>query len=269
MTAALSGVSGVGAILVRDARIFFSYRLSFVTQALSALFGLTIFYFVSRFVDARSFGSPDEYFAFVAVGLVIARVLYSCLGMPAVVQQELAAGTFERLVVSPLGAVKALGAMMIFPFLSSALLGALIVALAGAVFGAPIHWATVPLAFPVALLGMVAFAPFGVLLGALALVVKQAGIASAWMVALISLVAGVYFPAELLPGWVAWVSDVQPFTPALDLLRHLLVGAALTGPAVLDVLKLTGFAVLLTPLAAAALAAAVRHGRRRGTLLEY
>ena len=40
----------------------------------------------------------------------------------------------------------------------------------------------------------------------------------------LSLVAGVFFPVALLPNWIEWTSEVQPLTPSLDLLRHLIVG---------------------------------------------
>jgi ABC-2 type transport system permease protein len=89
------------------------------------------------------------------------------------------------------------------------------------------------------------------------------------VVAGISLLAGIYFPVELLPGWIRWASDVQPFTPAVDLLRHLLVDTPLGDGAGLDLLKLILFAAILMPLSVTALQAAVRRSRRLGTIIEY
>ena len=60
----------------------------------------------------------------------------------------------------------------------------------------------------------------------------------------ITLIAGFYFPVSLLPGWIQWASDVQPFTPAVDLLRHLLIGIDLEGSAWLAVARLAGFAAI-------------------------
>ena len=76
-------------------------------------------------------------------------------------------------------------------------------------------------------------------------------------------------PVTLLPGWIQWASHVQPFTPAVDLLRNLLVGTDLPDPAWLDFAKLLGFAAVLFPLAVLALAASVDRSRRRGTIIEY
>jgi ABC-type multidrug transport system permease subunit len=86
----------------------------------------------------------------------------------------------------------------------------------------------------------------------------------------VTLLAGVYFPVTLLPGWVQWAAEVQPFTPAVDLLRHLLIGVPLrSGAAWLDLAKLVAFPAVLLPLTLAALGGAVRRGRRQGTVTEY
>ena len=105
-------------------------------------------------------------------------------------------------------------------------MGLLMLVFAAAVFGLPVEWSTAPLALPAFVLGALAFAPFGVLLVAAVVVWKQAT-GAAWIMAGITLLAGFYFPVALLPDWIEWTSDVQPFTPAVDLLRHLLIGIPL------------------------------------------
>jgi ABC-type polysaccharide/polyol phosphate export permease len=89
------------------------------------------------------------------------------------------------------------------------------------------------------------------------------------VVTAVTFLSGVYFPVALLPGWIAWAAEVQPFTPALDLLRNVLVGTALREPAEVALAKLLIFPALGLPLAIAALRAAVRRGRRGGTIIEY
>jgi ABC-2 type transport system permease protein len=85
----------------------------------------------------------------------------------------------------------------------------------------------------------------------------------------LAFLGGFFFPVRLLPDWIEWTSDVQPFTPALDLLRHLLVDTPLRDPAWESLVKIAGFAALLLPLAALALHRAIVVCRRRGTLIEY
>jgi ABC-2 type transport system permease protein len=261
-------VAGV-AVVRRDAQIFLSYRTRVVSQLANAIFTLTLFHFLAQLVHVESFDSSRAYFAFVTVGVVILQVLSSCFGTPALVRQELIAGTFEKLVVSPFGALRGIISLTLFPFLYSVLLGSATIALAAVLYGLRVDWGTAPLCLPLAALSVFAFLPFGLLFAALTLVIKQSAVGTTWVIALLSLVGGLYFPVALLPAWIRWVSDVQPFTTSVDLMRHLLVDSPLHHSAWTSVAKLAAFALLLMPLALAAVTAAIRVGRRRGTILEY
>lgn len=254
----------------RDAAIFLSYRLSFVTPLFGALFSVTLFHFISRLVHARAVGSSDDYFAYVVVGLVILGMLTSSLVMPpSTVRQELVAGTFERLVLSPFGAVGSIVSMMGFPMFRAVVVGLVTLLFADAAFGLSLRWPEALLAIPAGVLAALAFAPFGLAASAGVVLFKRAETIAAVVLAGVSLVAGVYFPISLLPDWIRWAAHIQPFTPAIEIMRHLLVGTPLTAPAGVDLLKLVGFSAVLLPLAAALVNGAVRMGRRRGTLIEY
>jgi ABC-2 type transport system permease protein len=133
----------------------------------------------------------------------------------------------------------------------------------------PLEWSTAALVAPVGVLGALAFAPFALLVAGAVILVKQAGAGAGFLVTGISLVGGFFFPVTLLPDWIQWVSNVQPFTPALNLLRHLLVGAPLDGSPWMPVVKLAGFAAVLLPLALMILRLSIRLAQRRGTIIEY
>jgi ABC-2 type transport system permease protein len=270
VTAVAQMLDAGAAVVRRDFKTFLSYRARLFTMLLSVFFSITLFYYISRLVKVPAFESPDSYFAFALVGLIILQVLNSTLQLPpTTLRQELVAGTFERIVLSPFGPVGGAIAMLVFPFLLTLLVGACMLIFAAVVFGAPVEWDTAPLALPVAALAGFSFAPFGLFFLAGILVVKQAFAGATWVVAGISLVAGLYFPVSLLPDWIEWVSEVQPFTPAVDLLRHLLMGTDLTSSAWLDVLKLIGFGAVLMPLSAWLVSRAVAFSRRKGTIIEY
>ena len=270
MRAAVTYADAALAVMTRDFRLATSYRMSFATRIVGSFFSLTLFYYLSRLVRVETFASPDAYYAFVVVGLVILQVLHSgLLTPPGGLRQELVTGTFERLVVSPFGAVGGVFAMLLFPLAYALVAGFVMLAFAALVFGMPVEWSTAPLAVPAALLGALAFAPFGVLIAASVMVMKQALAGTAFILAGISLIGGLYFPVALLPDWIEWTAHVQPFTPAVDLLRHLLVGYDTIDPVWLAVSKLVGFTAVLLPISLWALTAALRHSRRRGTVTEY
>jgi ABC-2 type transport system permease protein len=263
------GLAAMG-IVRRDLAVFASYRLRFASQVASTLFSLLLFYYVSRLVSVEMFPSPDDYFAFATVGVVIFGVLTSTLvAAPAVLRQELVAGTFECILVSPFGGVAGVLSMLIFPFAYAMTHGIVTLLLAVVLFGLPLEWPSSVLAVPVAVLGILAFLPFGVLASAAVVVLKQAMGVSSFLVAGIAVVGGLYFPVALLPGWIEWASEVQPFTPAVDLLRHLLVGTPLQATAWVEVAKLGLFAGALVPLSIWVLHVGLRVGRRRATITEY
>jgi ABC-2 type transport system permease protein len=269
MSAAIAAVHAFLAVLRRDFHVYMSYRTRIVSQVLTAIFSLTLFYYVSRLVHLSSFKSPASYFGFVVVGLSLVSVMYACFMIPDFVRQELVAGTFDRLVLSPFGAVRGVVAMTLFPLLLSFALAIMTLALGCLLFGLRLHWSTVPLSVPVLALALLAFLPFGLLFAALTLVIKQGNVGTSWVIALMALTGGVYFPISVLPGWMQTVGKLQPFTPATDELRHLLVNSAQTGSPAEALLKLAVFAGVLLPVSILILSRAIALGQRRGTIIEY
>jgi ABC-2 type transport system permease protein len=217
-----------------------------------------------------AFKSPDDYFAFVVVGIVTLEVLSATLvATPTRIRQELLVGTFEKLILSPFGCVAAVASMTLFPFLQAIVQGIVTIGFAAIVFTLPLHWPTVALAIPVVALSMLAFLPFSLFVAAGVIVVKQAQSGVGFLITGISLIAGFLFPVSLLPGWIEWASKVQPFTPALQLQRHLLVGTPVDGSIEVALLKMILSAVLLIPPGLWAVSMAIRIGQRRGTVIEY
>src|SRR5918995_5037922 len=103
----LAGVPEVAAALGlvrRDFLMMTSYRTTAISSAISLVLGLALFHFLSRLVRIEAFESPDDYYAYVVVGLVILQVLNSTfMTIPGGVRQELVAGGFAQLPLSPLG----------------------------------------------------------------------------------------------------------------------------------------------------------------------
>lgn len=258
------------AVARRDVLIFRTYRLRFLGQVLAGFFTVAMTYYVSRLVSVRAFHTPDEYFAFAVVGIVIMQVIFSIVGaLPAQVRQELVAGTFEKCVVSPFGAAAAVVSMTTFPILLALATGATTLAWAALVFGMPMHWSTVPLAVPAALLGCLSFIPFALLGTAAVILVKQAQSGVGFLTTGIAFIAGLFFPVALLPAWIRWASDIQPFSPAVDLLRNVLVGTPLHDPLSTLLIKMGLAAVVLAPISIWVLSLAIRRSQRLGTIIEY
>ena len=270
LTTLAANTRAARAILRRDWTVFASYRTHMITQLGGSLFTLAMMRFVSQLIHVRQFPTSNSYFGYVVVGVTILHILTSTLSTPAgSIRQELIAGTFERMILSPIGPIIGILSTLIFPLVMALVMSTATLALAGGLFGMPLHWATAPLALPVAILGALAFVPFGIAIAAATVAFKQAPQATNFIIAGVSLLAGCYFPISYLPHWIRWTANVQPFTPSVELMRNLLVGTPLTHPAWLDLAIITGFATALLPLSIWTLATAIQWGRKRGTITEY
>ena len=261
-------LSATAGIVRRDAAIRLSYRGALVTSNAGVIFTLATFYFISKLVRVAPFRSPAEYFAFAVVGIVVFGIIRSSLNIAAGIRQELVAGTYERLVLSPFGGTAATVSLMIFPVLYSLAVALLELVVAVSLFGLRIRWDTAALALPLGLVGALAFAPFALLFAAVTLAFKQAP-GQNTVLAVVSLVSGMYFPVALLPSWLRWISEVQPFTPMVALLRRVLIGFPLGESPAGAVAKIAGFIVIGIPIGVQLVSLAGSYGRRRGTVLEY
>ena len=270
MTRLAEELTGMAAVVRRDWLTLISYRFRFIVHLASVCVSVTLFHFIAQLVHVHPFADAQAYFSFALVGLIILQVLNSTIqAPPGAIRTELVTGTFERFAVSALGAVRGLLAMMVFPMLYALFTGLGMLVYAGVVFGVHVQWATVALCLPVAVLGALSFAPFGILLMAVVGMFKQALTGVTFVVAGISLISGLYFPISVLPAWMRELSRLQPFTPAADLLRHVMTGSTLHEGLVAELAKLFCFPIVMLPLSILALDRALGVGRRRGTLLEY
>ena len=270
VSVAVAYLDAAHAVVKRDVLVFRTYRLRFPMQVLRSVVVVALFYYISRLVTVAPFYSPDAYFAFAVVGLVIMQLMLATLNaLPGRVRHEVVAGTFERFVVSPFGATAAVVSLSVFPLALALVNGALTLAFAAAVFGMPLRWATLPLSLPIAVVGCLSFVSLALLATAGVVLFKesQAGIGA--LTTAISFVGGFVFPVALLPAWIQWTSDVQPFTPTLELLRNVLVGTPLEDSVWLALLKIALATALLVPLSTWALAASIRKSQQRGTITEY
>jgi ABC-2 type transport system permease protein len=205
MSAIAAVASGTGAVVRRDLTVFLSYRGRLLMRLTTGFVSVSLFYYISRLVSIKQFGSPDEYFAFVVVGIAITEVVISTFGvLPQRMSQELYAGTFERLVLSPFGAVSGIVSMTFFPLMLAYLTAATSIAFAAIVFGLELHWSTVPLAIPAAALASIAFIPFALLVCAAMMIFKQAASLGGLISTGLSFIAGFLFPIALLPSWIQW-----------------------------------------------------------------
>lgn len=251
------------AFLVRDAQVALSYRIPFFFDIVALLAGATTFY-----VIGTSIGQEDTFFVFVIPGLMVLRVSASLARVAHSIEAELAAGTLELLLSSPLRPAAVILSGISFELVRGVLLALLFLPVAVIVFGADLAL-DVPGAYAALLISLLGaallFAAVAAATVATVLLIRQ-GTALASAVALtLPVLAGAYFPVSALPEPLELLADVLPFRLAVDVLRTGLTDGDLeVGP---GIALIAGGAALL---AATVLLVqfAVERSRRLGTLAQ-
>lgn len=262
------------AFLRRDFLIAWSYRVAFVSDALTLVVQALLFYVVGLMVDPAKLpafgGSRPTYLEFVAIGIALGAFLQLALGRVASgVRDEQLQGTLESLLMTPtaLGTIQ-LGSAF-YDLLYVPIRTALFLGIVSIGFGLEFDATGIGPAAAILLL----FLPFawglGLLAGAATLTFRRGGTGIGLTVTVLFLGSGAFFPLELLPHWVTSVAELNPMAVAISGMRDALLGGKGWSAVGDDLL-------VLLPVAAASLAAgfyafrlALRRERRRGTLGVY
>ncbi|HXY25965.1 MAG TPA: ABC transporter permease [Candidatus Acidoferrum sp.] len=255
----------------RDLSIARTYRTVFVLEAVEALFGAAMFYYVARFVDTpelqRSLPQGGSYFAFSLVGFVFLDYLNAALdSFDRSLEEARDSGTLEHLLVTQTSLPVFVAGSAIYPFVATTLRIAVYVTWAAALFHFPLHGANWLAVFVVLGISLLAFAGLGILSASYLLIFKRGNPAKWFFLGISSVAGGMLFPVSILPDWLQLVARLNPVTYALEAMR----GALLGGESVLAIwrplLILLVFAVVLLPLSMTTFAWSLRRTKITGTL---
>jgi ABC-2 type transport system permease protein len=265
--------------LLRDLLLFFwrdlsiarSYRISFLFEAVEALFGTALFYYVGRFVDSpqlqQALPQGGTYFAFSLVGFVYLDYMNAALDtFDRSLEEARNSGTLEHLLVTQTSLPVVVVGSALYPFAATTLRIAVYIAWGALLFQFPLHaanWLTVAV---VLLATLLAFSGLGILSASYLLLFKRGNPAKWFMLGLSSVAGGMLFPVNLLPEWLQIVARLNPVTYALDAMRAALLAGASLFAVWRSLAVLLLFAAVLLPLAMATFAWALRHTKITGTL---
>lgn len=270
-------LSLVGAFLRRDLSIALSYRLPFVTDLLNTLSSLFLFFFLARFVDETGLAGSeatgdrldDGYFPFVVLGIALLGILQTGLtAFDARIRADQSTGTLEALLATPPPAWATVLASSAYQLAYATVSATLYVLVAVAAFG--VRFDARPLGVVVATAGLLAtvllFAALGMVFAAVTIVFKRAGGVIGLATTALALLAGVYYPLEVLPRPLEVLGRALPFTWSVDLVRDSLLDRQVP---VGRLAVLAVVAVISTALAVKLFSGAVTTARRAGTLAQY
>jgi ABC-2 type transport system permease protein len=256
---------------LRDLKIARTYRTVFVLEAIEALFGAAMFYYVARFVDSPALQSAlpqgGSYFAFSLVGFVFLDYLNAALDTyDRSLEEARDSGTLEHLLVTQTSLPVFVAGSAIYPFAATTLRIAVYVAWAAALFGFPLHAANWLAVFTVMLVSLLAFSGLGILSASYLLLFKRGNPARWLFLGVSSVAGGMLFPVSILPDWLQLVARFNPVTYALDAMRGALLGGASAAALWRPLGTLLLFAIVLLPLSMVSFAWSLRRTKVNGTL---
>ncbi|MBN1270035.1 MAG: ABC transporter permease [Kiritimatiellae bacterium] len=263
-----------GAFIRKDFLEQTSYRFHFFLMLWGVFFSVVMFHFLSALIPGQTSAALQryggDYFSFVLIGLAFSQYFDHALnGMKRKIQEAQMAGTLEALLTTRTGSGTILALSTGYQYLFTSFMAAVYLLAGWLVFDVPLGGANWGAAAVVFVLTITSFLSFGILSAAVILLFKR-GDPVAWALQTFSfLVAGVYYPIEVLPDWVQSLARFLPLTHALRGLRESLLAGKGLGDLGGEIAALVIFTVVLLPLGLGVFRAALDRARREGTLSHF
>jgi ABC-2 type transport system permease protein len=261
------------AFLRRHLVEMFSYRFQFVLSLVRTSFFLLIFFFIADLITG--IGSPyldkygGDYFPFVVVGLALNAAIGTGLyGFTGAIAGEQAIGTLEPMLTTPADPFTIFLASTVSRNIM-AIIWPLAYLAAGAIIIGGFNWSGIPVFLFACTLTAIAYSGIGMISAAFTLVVKRGNPINLFFGTLPALLSGIYFPVEVLPGWLRSVGRAIPLTHGVEISRMALLPGAASESVFGGFLFLIVFTTASLPLGYLSFRYALNRARRDGSLSHY
>lgn len=259
------------AFVKRDFLSEVSYRLAFLMRVLGMLFSLLAFFFLTKMIDPNTKGLDGiPPFDWLLIGLsfqfYFSTALYS---FSARIRSEQLLGTLEAMLVTPTPTAMVVFSSAAWDFVYGGIRVLLYMLFATLIFGVTLH-VNSPLSLVIGvILTLLSSAGLGILSASFILYFKRGDPINFLLSGATTFLGTVFFPAELLPGWLQPLSNYLPITWSLRIVR----GSLLQGKTLSDLRNelavLALCTVILLPGGLICSRFAIRRAKREGTLIQY
>lgn len=262
------------AFIKRDFCIESGYQAAFLMGLFEAIMLLVVFHFIGQLISPGASASlgkyGTKYFPFALVGVAFARYFDLMLRMfSESIRNAQVTGCLEAMLCSQTGCITVVLMSSLYSLISGAVQLLLIFVGGVLLFHVDLTQMNVTATILVLIVSVAIFVAFGVL-SASAIVWLKKGDPITWVLGGFgSILGGAYFPIDVMPSWMQKVSFLVPITYSLDALRMTILKGGTIATVAKPVGTLAVMAAVLLPASVAIFAAAVRRGRKEGTLTQY
>jgi ABC-2 type transport system permease protein len=208
----------------------------------------------------------------VTTTLLVGAVVWAYLGIIFEILTETVAwerweGTIEYTFMAPLSRPIHLFGMGAFAIVYGVIRAVLLFGVVALFFDLDLSHANFVAALVVLLVASISFIGIGMMTAVLPLISPEKGTQLGFIAqGLLLVVSGVYYPVEVLPQWMQWISVISPATYALDGMRDAIIdGAGLTSMGD-ELWPLVVIGVVSVPLGLEVFRRGERYAKRHGKL---
>jgi ABC-2 type transport system permease protein len=204
--------------------------------------------------------------------LLIGAVVWAYLGILFAFLMETVAwerweGTIEYTFMAPLSRAMHLGGSGVFAVLYGLVRAILLFVVVAAFFGLAFDDANFVAALVILVVASVSFFGIGMMTAVLPLISPEKGAQLGFVAqGMLLVVSGVYYPVDVLPQWMQWLSTISPATYALDGIRAAILDGASLGSLWHDIWPLLIIGAASIPLGLAIFNRGEVYAKRRGKL---
>jgi ABC-2 type transport system permease protein len=260
----LVGLSGVIERNLYLVKRYFWWDVAFLIWTIANT--LTIV-FIARAVDVTP-AQENE----LATKLLVGAVIWAFLGIifefvTETVAWERWEGTIEYTFMAPLSRAMHLGGSGVFAVLYGLARAILLFIVVAFFFGLSMPDANFAAALVILLIASVSFFGIGMMTAVLPLISPEKGAQLGFVAqGMLLVVSGVYYPVEVLPGWMQWLAKISPATYALDGIRAAILDGASLGSLWHDIWPLLVIGAACIPLGLAIFNRGEVYAKRNGKL---
>jgi ABC-2 type transport system permease protein len=251
-----------------------SYKTAFVMMLFNTVFGLFIYYFISKMLGsaAQPYLLPygGDYFAFVLIGMAFSNYARASVNsLPGIVRAKQTFGSLEVELSTPTRFSTILFCSTLWTYLYTTVQVAIVLLFGFLLFGFKVGGMDYFGVIAVIGLTISALIGVGMISSGIILVIKKGDPIGNLFSLTSDIVSGVFIPLAVMPYWLQMFSRLFPLTYSLDALRRIIIKGETLAGVKPDLIALAGFTLIFLPLGLLILEQSMKKAKKDGSLAEY
>lgn len=220
------------------------------------------------FIGESQPGENSRLILFLAIGTLVWGYLNSVFANVAeTIAWERWEGTIEYTMMAPVSRLTHMLGMSLFAIVYGIIRSVILFGVLAAFFDIDLGQANMAGAALVIVVGSISFIGFGIMGAVLPLLFPEKGEQMTFIISsILLLVSGVYYPVDVLPGWMQALSSLSPATYVLDTMRAAVLDGTSTVTLLGDLIPVGIIAIVSIPLGMAVFQYFERYAKRTGRL---